>query len=174
MNGRLEFIVDGIAQPKGSTKMVPTEYRGTVITSANPKLKAWEEDVAWTAQHAMIVGQIAQFTGPVALHATFFLPRPKSVPAHVEHDIKKPDLDKLLRAVNDALSGVAYVDDNQVVDCHGYKRYAVFEPHASITVSEVRDEKRDTAGGRVHPAPVRPGVRRRVDVRPASGGARAA
>lgn len=35
------------------------------------------------------------------------------------------DLDKLSRAVLDALTGIAYVDDSQVVDLRARKRYAI-------------------------------------------------
>ena len=35
----------------------------------------------------------------------------------------KPDVDKVLRATLDALTGIAYEDDAQVVDAHPVKRY---------------------------------------------------
>ena len=133
----LEFIVPGSAQTKGSTRMVPTAYSGTRIISANPKLKDWEEDVAWAAQEAMLKGHIGQFSGAVRVIATFFLPRPKSVPLSVRYHVRRLDLDKLLRAINDAMTGIVYVDDQQVVDLVGYKRYALTAPHVSISVAQL-------------------------------------
>jgi len=39
------------------------------------------------------------------------------------HPVVKPDVDKLARALLDALTGVAYGDDAQVVEMHVCKTY---------------------------------------------------
>jgi len=44
---------------------------------------------------------------------------------------KKPDIDNLIKAVMDALNGVAYDDDNQVVELSGKKVYTV-DPYVAI------------------------------------------
>jgi Holliday junction resolvase RusA-like endonuclease len=51
---------------------------------------------------------------PVVLEVTFYLAKPKSNKLK-EPSNKKADLDKLVRAVNDALSGLVFYDDSQVV-----------------------------------------------------------
>lgn len=53
--------------------------------------------------------------GPLSMHVTFSIPAPKSdrKRANSVH-AQKPDIDNLLKAVMDALSGVAWVDDSQV------------------------------------------------------------
>lgn len=73
---------------------------------------------------------------PVAITITFGMPRPKShlmlrggkyVVKWQDKDKRPavaPDLDKLTRAVMDALSGVCYKDDAQVVSLHVEKVYA--------------------------------------------------
>ena len=48
---------------------------------------------------------------------------PKSRPKRMvaEHDTYKPDLDNEIKEVKDALNGVAWVDDAQVTETHGFK-----------------------------------------------------
>jgi crossover junction endodeoxyribonuclease RusA len=69
-------------------------------------------------------------TGPVCVEVVFHFKRPAShyrgksgelregVPTRFAHGVQRGDLDKLLRAVLDALTGVAFADDRQVVDIH--------------------------------------------------------
>ena len=51
-----------------------------------------------------------------------------------------PDLDKLVRAVGDALTRLAWRDDSQIVAWHAYKHYATPEHPvgARITIQELR------------------------------------
>ena len=37
---------------------------------------------------------------------------------------KRPDLDNIIKIVKDALNGIAWKDDSQVVELHGYKQYS--------------------------------------------------
>ena len=132
----LQVVVPGIPRPKGSLKVWETA-NGPVVTHDNVNLKDWMEDVAWSAQDEMQKHRRQRLQGPVALVVTFYLPRPKSLAKSVLSHIKKPDLDKLARGANDALTGVVFEDDRQVVEIHCYKRYAVGEPMTVMTISEV-------------------------------------
>jgi crossover junction endodeoxyribonuclease RusA len=79
------------------------------------------------------------YTGPVVLRLSFVLPRPKSAPkARVLPATKRPDCDKLARACFDAMSGVCYLDDAQVVDFRASKQVALYGdgPGCYITVTE--------------------------------------
>ena len=61
----------------------------------------------------------------MSLTVRFYLPRPKSLPKRVTEHTKKPDLDKLLRAVLDACTtGGVWRDDSQVATIHARKVYA--------------------------------------------------
>lgn len=51
---------------------------------------------------------------------------------------KKPDIDNILKAVLDALNGVAYVDDGQVVKIKANKEYTIKEERIEIEVKEVK------------------------------------
>jgi Holliday junction resolvase RusA-like endonuclease len=141
---RVTFVVRGIAQPKGSARaFVPRTWaneavrRGVapraVITTDNPGGKLWERLVAVQAQRAARDGF---FVGPVVVTITIRLPRPVSLKRAIRHHMTKPDLDKLVRAILDGLTGVLFDDDKQVVDLHARKCYADTgtAPSARITV----------------------------------------
>lgn len=68
--------------------------------------------------------------GPVELVVRFYVPRPKSHygakglrPVAPSYPTVAPDVTKLLRAVEDALKGIVWRDDSQVVIQHAWKRY---------------------------------------------------
>lgn len=48
---------------------------------------------------------------------------------------KKPDADNIAKVVCDALNGVAYVDDTQVIDLRVFKRFG--EPCVTISICEI-------------------------------------
>ena len=89
-----------------------------MITSTNKNLKDWRTLVALAAQeHAKM------HEGPVQLIVTFVLPRPKSLPKKVRAMTKRPDLDKLVRATCDALTGIMWKDDSQITYISAIKIY---------------------------------------------------
>lgn len=61
--------------------------------------------------------------GPLALHATFFLKRPKSVPKKRLYPNVRPDLDNYLKLILDAANGLLFEDDAQVVSATLLKAY---------------------------------------------------
>ena len=92
------------------------------------KTKVWERQVAWQAQ-AMRGSAEWPWEGPVKLHASFVMPVPKSWSRKAQAEAlgrphtKAPDLDNLMKAIQDALNGIAYVDDRQICAMEGVKRY---------------------------------------------------
>ena len=48
--------------------------------------------------------------------------------------VKKPDIDNVCKVVCDALNGVAYKDDAQIVQMNASKEYAESEPYITVTV----------------------------------------
>lgn len=83
-------------------------YNNRVVHTKSKELGAWRRKIAWSA---LGVG-CRVFTGEVHICVDFALSRPKTVTRGVP--TVPPDLDKLIRAVLDALTGVAYRDDSQV------------------------------------------------------------
>lgn len=131
------FTVLGVPVPQGSMKGY---VRGghAVLTSDNTKLRPWRDSVAWAAVEAMRAHGLTVFEGPMVVRCEFFLPRPKSTPKRITRPAKKPDLDKLLRSCLDAMTGIVFRDDAQVVTLTGWKRYAGegLDIGAVITITE--------------------------------------
>ena len=61
--------------------------------------------------------------GPVSVRLLFLMPRLKTVIRKYPTGKREGDVDKLLRAILDAMTGVVYGDDSQVVDAHPRKEY---------------------------------------------------
>lgn len=123
----LRFTAYGVAQPKGSARaFVPKGWKRAIVTSTNPKNKGWQQVVAEAANLAIteVTEKFEPFLGPVQLTTRFFLPRPKSIKEKTVPHTTKPDLDKLVRSVKDALTGVAWGDDKQVTIIAAEKHYA--------------------------------------------------
>lgn len=99
-------------------------------------LDAWRALVSWTAKE---FAPVTPIEGPIRLEVTFWLPLPKSAPKRKRiYPIRKPDIDKLIRAVADALTGVLYRDDSQIVEALVLKRYAYDRmTGASVTVQQI-------------------------------------
>lgn len=131
------FTVYGVAQPKGSTKSFPIRRAngviGTATTSANPKLASWEALVRHEAQRLPDRVFFAREV-PVRVDIVTRLPRPVSLPKRVTAHVRKPDGDKLTRAVLDALTGVCFQDDAQVNCIVMFKLYALPTEAPSVTV----------------------------------------
>lgn len=139
----VQFTVLGAAAAKGNMKAFPFKRTdgslGAATTEGTKGSKEWQIAVRNAAQQ-QCEGKF--FDGAVRLGIVFFLPRPQSLPARVKHHTKKPDVDKLVRAVKDALKGVLWHDDAQVIHLVATKAYATTQPHVRIVVdhAEVVEE----------------------------------
>lgn len=135
----LTFTVFGVAQPKGSTRaFMPKGWTRPIVTSDNPKNKGWQQLVAEAASHAIsAMPEFRQFDTEASLKAVFYLPRPKVIRDKSVPHTKKPDLDKLVRSVKDALKQVAWRDDSLVTHIDAVKFYAQpgEPPRADIIVT---------------------------------------
>lgn len=131
----IQFTVYGKPEPAGSKRafVVPGTSRATV-TDDNPKSRDWKNAVASAAVEYCCGSVMELMAGPLIAEFTFYLPRPKghygsgknamqvkaSAPAFPE---TKPDVLKLSRAVEDALTGIIWRDDAQIVSEKIVKRY---------------------------------------------------
>ncbi len=131
--GAVEFFVPGLPATKGSIKAFPFKRKdgtlGANATNDNPKAKAWAAVVRLAAERAM-AGR-PPLEGPVVVDLWFYLPRPQShygakglKPRAPAFPTNKPDGDKMVRCLWDALTGVVFGDDSQIVEWPGGKRYA--------------------------------------------------
>lgn len=132
----LFFTVHGIAIPQGSTRaFIPKGWTRPVITAANAKTKPWRQEIAGCAKVAMEEKSFTKIERgeAVKVAAWFCFPRPKSVSKKIEHKTTKPDLDKLARSLLDALTGIVFDDDSQVMEMHVSKHFG--DPETRIRVS---------------------------------------
>ena len=121
------FFVPGEPVTQGSMKSIG---RGRIAHVKGPELTAWRTTIAAAARAAgaTAVGDHQA----VKVEAMFWLTRPVSVKRPFPS--AKSDVDKLSRALFDALSGVAYEDDGQVVTLVVDKRYADDKHPAGVWV----------------------------------------
>lgn len=119
----IRFTVYGIPQPQGSSRaFMPKGAKFPVVTSDNPKLKSWRQELAKVAigatENAMRQNLFCAFPleKKIALVVTanFFFAKPKSAKKSTVAKTTKPDVDKLLRAALDGMTGIVYHDDSQV------------------------------------------------------------
>lgn len=151
MTESLTFTVLGRPQPAGSKRaFIHPSTRRPVVVDAAKQSRPWKQEVAGAAQTALtdlaprLRGEPLFGRAPVELTITFYRQRPKDdygrgrnastlKSASNAYPISKPDTTKLLRAVEDALTSVLWIDDAQVVNQHVFKRYGTPE-RAEITV----------------------------------------
>lgn len=135
---QVEFFVEGTPKPQGSKKTFFNHKTGkaVMVEAAGDPLKKWRKRVAEEASvhyfsepvHSASELPSEPFTKCVRVSLIFRLKRPKShyrtgkfsgvlKEEHIatRHG-KRPDADKLARAVLDGLTGVVFVDDSQVFD----------------------------------------------------------
>jgi crossover junction endodeoxyribonuclease RusA len=121
----IRFTVLGKAEPAGSKKVVPNKKLGrSIVVDANKRSKPWKQSVAGVATAEM--NGRPPLEGAIALSIKVLVQRPKShyltdghslsaagrkFPAHT----MAPDVLKLARGIEDALTGICYVDDGQIV-----------------------------------------------------------
>lgn len=143
---------NGLPKPQGSKRALGP---GVMVEQAGAPLKTWREDVKAAAHQVFqdrLGGQPLQ--GSLDVSVVFYLPRPKGhfrsgasshllKPTAPSWPSKRPDLDKLLRGLLDAIttSGV-YGDDSQVITVWATKRYSTPRqlPGASVVISEMKEE----------------------------------
>lgn len=132
----IEFIVHGEPAPQGSKNQWGAE--------ANPRTKPWRAAVSAAAADAMIVAtdhadvavdsRRLPLADAVQVRVKFVFTRPKShygtgknadvlKGSAPEYVTRAPDVDKLARAVLDALTGIVFRDDAQVAHLNVWKQY---------------------------------------------------
>lgn len=132
------FEVDGV-HGKGRPRF---SRRGNFVqTYTDTKTKTYESLIAESAKQAM--GSSEPLETPVSLYCYIRLPIPKSYSKKrieaclngSEKPTKKPDWDNVAKSVADAINGIVYVDDCQIVNAHVTKVYST-SAGVSVCVKE--------------------------------------
>lgn len=145
--GEVSFVVWGTPAPKGSVRAIPVRNRpsGAVIVPDNaPRLRDWTRAVSDAVSRVAEQTGASVIPGPVRVSVRFLLPRPKSAPKRRRTwPDRKPDVDKLARAVLDPMRGVVFEDDARVVGLLAEKDYAAQtnddRPRAEVHVWAVEE-----------------------------------
>jgi crossover junction endodeoxyribonuclease RusA len=134
----LSFRVLGVPVQQAGTKSVPTRAGRRNITEGGKGLEQWRNDVSAAAFKAR--DGALPMDGPLGVSITFYMPRPKSAKKSARWAHKRPDVDKLARAILDSLTVAGVItDDARVVHLCAMKRLAeVDDPWtgAEVRVSE--------------------------------------
>jgi Holliday junction resolvase RusA-like endonuclease len=131
---QIEFTAFVTPQPQGSMKaFVPKSGKWAgraVLTSTNKNLKSFRQEVAQSAlAQRHLIGFYDVMFGkhvPVSMTMKFYFNRPESAKKRTQH-VVRPDLSKLIRATEDALTGIVYNDDSQIVEIKADKFYGLPE-----------------------------------------------
>ncbi|AEK09880.1 RusA-like resolvase [Mycobacterium phage ShedlockHolmes] len=144
---QLRMFVPGKPAPQGSkdfkgfAKAAPGQSRGkAILVESSAEVGPWRARIALAAADAMMAAGLPVLDRkyPVVTSLTFVMPRPSGTPkSYTPPAVKRPDADKLERAVNDGLTDVCWLDDSQVVETHRRKVLAEIsqQPGVHIRVS---------------------------------------
>lgn len=139
----IDFFVPGIPATAGSkTGFYNPKIKRVIMAPANKRQKPWMSHVQACAMKNY---SGTPTTGPVKLRLLFHMPRPKNhygtgknagrlKPTAPNKHTKRPDLTKMLRAVEDALTGIIWKDDSQVHAFQCEKRYTDETPGVGIRI----------------------------------------
>ena len=130
---KLSFVVQGTPQPKERPRATVRGGYAVVYTPKN------------TVQFERYVKQVASeyappklLSGALVMALSFYLQRPQSLPAKVMYDTKRPDIDNLAKSVMDALEGIIYEHDAQVIHLDATKGYDT--PRVEILIEELPEK----------------------------------
>lgn len=141
----LSFFVPGIPKPAGSKKAFAFRRRngklGASVVDACTKSRDWKAVVADAG--AKEYNGSALMQGALRVRFTFVVTRPKgqlrkdgsAKPSAPPYPTTRPDVLKLARAVEDALTGVVWEDDSQIVTEIIMKRYGLL-PGVQICIED--------------------------------------
>lgn len=138
MTQHVEFRVPGIPRPGGSKRAFIIKGKNgakprAIVTEACKTSKDWRASVKLAATEAMEGKE--RLIGPLLLRVWFMIDRPRAhyVAGKRDRGLKKnapdypttkPDSTKLLRSTEDAMTGIVWYDDAQIVTQTVRKRYA--------------------------------------------------
>lgn len=125
---QIHFQVKG--DPKGKGRPRFSRVGSFTKVYSDKQTLTYEAMIATFAKQAM--GGTEPLKTPVSVFLYVRLPIPQSYPkkrreaclSGAEKPCKKPDIDNIAKTYLDAMNGVIFVDDTQVIDLHVKKLYA--------------------------------------------------
>jgi len=164
---RAVIRIDGLPIPKGNVKAFVMKSGKAMVHHASNDLKGWELRIATEAQSerekmtSHLTSRSINWARPQIMEAPmkvmldFVMLRPKSYPKTKWRPCtKRPDIDKLARAALDALTGIFFNDDSQVIDMTVTKRFTFPGESPGLIVRvqsmDLADEKEYWAANQVN------------------------
>ena len=124
----LTYMVEGEAVGKGRPRFA---RRGNFTSTYTPqKTKTYEDEIRVAAKAAMGSSEPLETPVTVAIHISVGIPvsfskqKRRDALANIEKPMKKPDIDNAAKCHLDAMNGIVYLDDKQVINLHVTKVYA--------------------------------------------------
>ena len=124
----ITYVVYGEPQGKQRPRFV---RRGNHVSAYTPeKTKTYEDEIRFMARAAMGASPPLETPVTVAIYIRMEIPKSfskqkrKDALAGIIKPMKKPDGDNILKCFLDAMNGIVYVDDKQVVNIHLKKVYS--------------------------------------------------
>lgn len=143
---KIEFTVPGEPQSKGRPRFY---HNGKFVRTYTPSDTVNYENLvklAWMQRaEDQFSDPIRKLTGAIKAEIWAFFPIPKSASKKkqtqmLQDEIRpitvKKDLDNICKAILDALNGIAYDDDRQVVVIYASKHYSE-NPRVEVTLEEL-------------------------------------
>lgn len=145
------IVIRGNPAPQGSKKFVGVHAGRGIMVESSKAVKPWRQDVKAAAEDAInslrpkLDDNWKPLDGPLRVTMTFTLPKPMSAPKRRRSwPCRKPDLSKLVRSTEDALTDAGlWTDDARIVELNVRKVYplegddALDSPGAIVRVYEV-------------------------------------
>lgn len=142
MRELVTFDVIGPAIPQGS--MIPgiTKKGKPFARHSNPSLLQWRRTCALMATVAMrsARAKMVRRYGAIEIHFSVFVERGNKTRKYPTARTDGGDIDKLERALLDALTGVCFEDDSMVIDVKKSMRFA---PTAGMRVQVFSDDEEE-------------------------------
>lgn len=126
----ISFFVAGVPAPQGSK----VSYGNGRMVESSRKLKPWRDRVTLAAKGHVLDEPL---DGHLRLIVNFYMPAPAKT-RFGSRPAGTPDLDKLVRAVGDALTASKLIkDDARIVSLIAHKHWALDTPGAEITIERL-------------------------------------
>ena len=138
------FTIPGEPQGKARPRVVRNRYTGKTSTYTPEKTKDYEELVRGKYKEVANNANFGEQPLEVCITAYFSVPKSKNrkqkslMLSNVLYPVKKPDCDNIAKIICDALNGIAYKDDSQIVKLNVHKAYAEI-PSVKVVIFDVSE-----------------------------------
>ena len=124
------FTIPGPPVAKGRPRFTVRAGRAIIFTPE--KIRSWDNAAKLIIWRGM--GGKQPLEGPVSVEFRLCMPKPKKLKR--KHHTIKPDIDNLIKSGFDAMNGIVFIDDAQVVMLVARKEYSD-DPCVMINVSKM-------------------------------------